>query len=75
MMNRSHKDQDADEIEGDHVLLPGRGVAFGGRLLAEAGMEDRCCDDEEAKDDNLHDEAGDNDVGAHVTIVGTIGSG
>jgi len=50
-------------------------VAFGGRLLAKARVEDCCCDDEEAEDDDLHDKTGNDDVGAHVAVVGTIGGG
>ena len=71
----SHKDQDADEIKRKHVLPPGRGVALAGRLLAEARVEDCGCDDEEAEDDDLHDETADDDVGAHVAVVGAVGGG
>jgi hypothetical protein len=67
--NRSHEDQNADEVERHHVLLPGCGVAFSRRLLAETRVEDGCCDDEEAEDDHLHDETGDDDVVAHVDAV------
>jgi hypothetical protein len=67
--DRTHEDQDADEVQGDHVLLPGRSVAFGGGLLAEARVKDGCCDDEEAEDYHLHDETGDDDVVAHVDAV------
>jgi len=73
--DRSDEDQDADEVERQHVLLPGCGVALCGRLLAEARVEHCGCDDEEAEDDNLDDEAGDDDVGAHVAVVGTVCGG
>jgi hypothetical protein len=73
--DRSHEDQDADEVERDHVLLPGCGVAFGRRLLAEARVEDCCCNDEEAEDNDLHDETGDDDVGTHISVIGTVGGG
>lgn len=69
----SHEDQDADEVKREHVLLPGCGVAFSGRLLAEARVEDCGCDDEEAEDDYLHDETADDDVGAHVAVVSAVG--
>lgn len=55
------------------MLLPRRGVALAGGLLAEARVEDCGCDDEEAEDDDLHDETGDDDVGAHVAVVGAVG--
>ena len=71
----SHEDQDADEVKREHVLLPGRGVAFAGRLLVEARVEDCGCDDEEAEDDDLHDETANDDVGAHVAVVGAVGCG
>lgn len=57
------------------MLLPGRGVAFAGGLLAEARVENCGCDDEEAEDDDLYDETGDDDVGAHVAVVGAVGGG
>jgi hypothetical protein len=50
-------------------------VALAGGLLAEARVEDCRCDDEEAEDDDLHDEASDDDVGARVTVVGAVGGG
>lgn len=50
-------------------------MALAGGLLAEARVKDCGCDDEEAEDDNLHDEAGDDDVGAHVAVVGAVGGG
>lgn len=71
----SHEYQDADEVKREHVLPPGCGVALAGRLLAQARVEDRGCDDEEAEDDDLHDEAADDDVGAHVAVVGAVGGG
>jgi hypothetical protein len=73
--NRSDEDQDADDIKRDHVLLPWCSVAAGSRLFAEARMKDGGCNDEEAEDDNLGDETGDNDVVAHVAIVGAVCGG
>jgi hypothetical protein len=35
-------------------------------------MEDGGCDDEQAEDDDLDNETGDNDVVAHVAVVGAI---
>ena len=35
-------------------------------------MEDGGCDDEETEDDDLDDETGDNDVVAHIAIVGAV---
>ena len=57
------------------MLLPGCGVAFAGGLLAEAGVEDCGGDDEKPEDDDLHDEAGDDDVRAHVRVVRAVGGG
>ena len=73
--DRSHEDQDADEVKREHVLLPRRGVALAGRLLADARVENGGCDNEEAEDDDLHDETADDDVGAHVAVVGAVGGG
>ena len=71
----SHEDQDAHKVKREHVLPPGRGVALSGRLLVETRVEDCGCDDEEAEDDDLHDETADDDVGAHVAVVGAVGGG
>lgn len=48
-------------------------MALAGRLFANARVENGGCDNEEAEDDDLHDEAADDDVGAHVAVVGAVG--
>lgn len=48
------------------MFLP-RGVgAFRGRSAARASVEERCRNHEQAEEDDLDDETGDDDVGAHV---------
>lgn len=44
-------------------------MALRGRLLADAFVEDGCCDDEEAENDNLYDETPNDDVISHVDAV------
>jgi hypothetical protein len=70
--NRSHEDQNADDIKREHMLLPRCSVAAGSGLFAEARVEDGGCDDEKAEDDDLDDETGDDDVVAHIAIVGAV---
>lgn len=51
------------------MLLPGGCVAFGGRFLAKTRMENKCCDDEQAENNDLHDQTGDDNVVAYVGDV------
>ena len=59
--NGSYKDQDADQVQRDHVLLPRRVAAFRGRLSADTGVEDRSRNDEETEEDHLDHKTGNND--------------
>lgn len=44
-------------------------MALRGRLSADPSVEDGCCYDEEAENDNLYDETTNDDVISHVDAV------
>lgn len=67
--DRPHEDEDADQVKREHVLLPRCSMALRSGMLADACVEDGCCDDEETKHDDLDDETAYYDVVAHVDAV------
>lgn len=73
--NGSDEDENADDIQRDHVFLPWRVRALRCRVAAGTSVKDRCRDHEEAEDNNLDDKTSDDDVFAHVGGVLGVGSG
>lgn len=68
--HRADEDEQADDVQADHVPLPRHLVALRRRRPAEPRVEDGGCDDEEAEEDDLQKKAADDDAPSGFGRVG-----